>query len=60
MRKQTSKKVDDTSANDMKMLNVRLQKKLVKRIKRACLEEEMTIQAFISEAAQEKLKKKGY
>ena len=60
MAKRTSKDKTGNSANDTKPLNTRLDKDLIKRVKRCCVEEEMTIQDFISEAVQAKLKKMGY
>ena len=58
--KRTSKDTVKNTSDNSKMLNTRLQKDLIKRIKRCCVEEEMTIQDFISQAVQEKLKKMGY
>jgi predicted DNA binding CopG/RHH family protein len=45
-----------TAETETKMLNTRIPKDLIKRIKIFCAENEMTMQDFIIEASQEKLK----
>ena len=50
--KTEKRKLPDPGA---KMLNTRIPKELIKRIRVYCAEHEITIQDFITEAAQEKL-----
>jgi len=47
-------------ASDMPMLNVRAKPELIKRVKIACAHEELTIQEFVNQAVEAKLKELGY
>jgi hypothetical protein len=47
-------------ASDMPMLNVRAKPELIKRVKMACVHEEMTIQEFVNRAVEKELKEMGY
>ena len=46
-----------TTADDLKMLNTRVHKDLVKRMKVVCAEKEITIQEFMTEAISNQLSK---
>ncbi|MBA7496702.1 hypothetical protein ES702_07311 [subsurface metagenome] len=54
--KKTAPKKPVLVETETKMLNTRIPKDLIKRIKLYCVENEMTMQDFIIEASQEKLK----
>ncbi len=45
----------EPQTNDTKMLNTRIPKDLIKRMKFYCADKELTIQDFITEAVREKL-----
>ena len=45
-----------TADNNTKMVNTRLPKGLIKNMKLACVQEEITIQEFMTQAVGEKLK----
>ena len=48
---------DQEAGLDVKMLNTRLPKELIKKVKLYCVANDMTIQTFVAEALEEKLKK---
>ncbi len=49
-----------TADNNTKMVNTRLPKGLIKNMKMACVQEEITIQEFMTQAVGEKLKAMNY
>jgi hypothetical protein len=49
-----------TADNNTKMVNTRLPKGLIKNMKLACVQAEITIQQFVTEAVGEKLKTMNY
>ncbi len=49
-----------TADNNTKMVNTRLPKGLIKDMKMACVQEEITIQEFMTQAVGEKLKAMNY
>lgn len=49
-----------TADNNTKMVNTRLPKGLIKNMKMACVQEEITIQEFMTQAVGEKLKAMDY
>ena len=55
------KKAGATAAgNNSKMVNTRLPKDLIKNMKLACVQEEITIQEFMTQAVGDKLKAMSY
>jgi len=55
-----NKKKSTKDNNETKMLNTRLSRALIKRIKFYCADKEITIQDFMNQAVEEKLKSSGF
>ena len=55
MKGENMEKRPTTEKSETHMLNIRLQKELIKRVKVFCAEKEITVQDFVSDAVIEKL-----
>ncbi len=55
MQEKTSKKTSGSEKIETKMLNTRIPKDLIKRLKMYCIENEITIQECITQCIREKL-----
>ncbi|OEU61066.1 MAG: hypothetical protein BA867_10445 [Desulfobacterales bacterium S5133MH16] len=55
MKGENMEKKPATENSETHMLNIRLQKELIKRVKVFCAEKEITVQDFVTDAVIEKL-----